>query len=106
MNQPKIQIRNDKCYKCGKPLNMKYHYDRRLSDWVCYEVPICEGCRDERMYIYVNERTGEQKAISNAEMEQSRINLHEWLQNQGFELLRTETWKDREKDNVDVTKNQ
>jgi tRNA nucleotidyltransferase (CCA-adding enzyme) len=54
----------------------------------------------------VNERTGEQKTISNAQMEQSRINLHEWLQNQGFELLRTETWKDREKDNADITKNQ
>lgn len=45
MNQPEVRIKYEKCLECNKKIAMRYHYDRHLSDWVCYEIPLCEECK-------------------------------------------------------------
>ena len=45
MNQPEVRIKYEKCLECNKKIAMRYHYDRHLSDWVCYEIPLCDECK-------------------------------------------------------------
>lgn len=45
MNQPEARIKYEKCLECNREIAMRYHYDRHLSDWVCYEIPLCDECK-------------------------------------------------------------
>ena len=45
MNQPEVRIKYKKCLECNKEIAMKYHYDRHMSDWVCYAMPLCDECK-------------------------------------------------------------
>lgn len=45
MNQPEARVKYEKCLECNKKIAMRYHYDRHLSDWVCYEIPLCDECK-------------------------------------------------------------
>ena len=45
MNQPEVMYKRDKCVKCGNIFLMPYYYDKHLSDWACYSMPICEYCK-------------------------------------------------------------